>query len=279
MRSSAPNHEPACLGRASLVGVFALLLAEAGRRDTEQFVDDSANVAAAAASELYHGDTKGYSLQRSAVVGSERSKVLRDSDGSQARQTFGTASLAHVIVDPDTQLPPHRARSSSSQAPWKVPRQIMVDASPVQLHYRCLADRHGWANHGTHVSEPDTGIRAQADRSEHPPPTTTSPTVGIVGWRGFPHSYAVVAEGLMAGLHALYGFDGSWSADPGRVMIPFIDAPVYKRGWKRSQPDAEVTPADATLQQPSAHNRHPNRHPAATGSATESVAAIRKRLR
>jgi hypothetical protein len=43
----------------------------------------------------------------------------------------------------------------------------------------------------------------------------------LVGWRGVPHSYAIVAEGLVSGLRAA-GVVPSW-----------VDAPSYKSSWER----------------------------------------------
>jgi hypothetical protein len=56
----------------------------------------------------------------------------------------------------------------------------------------------------------------------------------MVGWRGYPHSYAVVAEGIAQGL-LLNGFS-----------LSFTDAPVYKPEWLKLKDETSFAAASAS---------------------------------
>ena len=147
------------------------------------------------------GEVSSSSLQRSRVT-----RILKEiqglqKDGARINEKKPQRTLSrhiHLFIDPNSRL--SRSAMANVNGDWKMSTESIISHSPVRLHCNtCIVN--------------------------------DSLEFAMIGWRGYPHSYAVVAEGITKGL-LLNG-----------MSISFTDAPVYKPEWLRLKEEASVAEA------------------------------------
>jgi glycosyltransferase involved in cell wall biosynthesis len=114
-----------------------------------------------------------------------------------------TSRQIHLFIDPDSRLS-QRNDVVTKDGQWKQTLESINSHSPLKLHCNtCIT-------------------------------LNSSSLFAMIGWRGYPHSYAVVAEGIAQGL-LLNGFS-----------LSFTDAPVYKPEWLKLKDETSFAAATAS---------------------------------
>jgi glycosyltransferase involved in cell wall biosynthesis len=137
------------------------------------------------------------------------SRILKEIQGLQRKGTTNTkrkpqqssSHHVHLFIDPDARL--SQGKVATDKGEWKMSTESVISHSPVKLHCnKCTIN--------------------------------SSIEYAMIGWRGYPHSYAVVAEGVSQGL-LLTG-----------ISMSFTDSPAYKPEWLKLKDEASSTEDSAS---------------------------------
>jgi glycosyltransferase involved in cell wall biosynthesis len=160
------------------------------------------------------GSTSPSRLLRSRV-----SRILKEIQGSQRKGTTNTkrkpqqssSHQVHLFIDPDARLSQSKVATDTYKGEWKMSTESIISHSPVKLNCnKCTIN--------------------------------SSIEYAMIGWRGYPHSYAVVAEGISQGL-LLTG-----------ISMSFTDAPAYKPEWLKLKDEASLAGVSASKSSKSLFN-------------------------